>query len=58
MLCNATARRILTQEPPLSQQVLFELFEVITKSHILLGKVEITFKSNKKLGKVIAYFRF
>ena len=35
------------RESPLLQQVGFELFEVITKSQILLGKVKITFKSNK-----------
>ena len=46
------------REPPLLQQVGFELFEVITKPHILLDKVKITFKSNKNWVKVIAYFRF
>ena len=34
---------VLKREPPLIQQVNFELFEVITKTQILLNKVKITF---------------
>ena len=47
--------RFLTQ---LLQQAGFELFEVVTKSQILLDKMIVTFKSNKNWVKVIAYFCF
>ena len=38
---------IFKREPPLLQQVGFELSEVITKSQILLDKVKMTFKRDK-----------
>lgn len=45
-------------EPPLLQQDGFELFEVITRSQILLDKVKMIFKSDKNWVKVIPYSCF